>query len=40
MAYRDYKKFDNIVFRHDIEKRNFNTGELGKFHGDCILYFW
>ena len=28
IAYRDYRKFDNNAFRHDIQKYTFNTADL------------
>ena len=31
IAYRDYKKTDNIAFCHDIDKCNFNTADLKSF---------
>ena len=39
MEYRDYKKFDNNAFRHDIEKCSFNTADLKTFKETVFCIF-
>ena len=39
IAYRDYKKFDNNAFRHDIKKRSFNTADLKTFKETVFCIF-
>ena len=39
IAHRDYKKFDNNTFRHDIEKCSFNTADLKTFKETVFCIF-
>ena len=39
IACRDYNKFDNNAFRHDIEKCNFNTADLKTFKVTVFCIF-
>ena len=39
IAYRDYKKFDNNAFRHDIQKCTFNTADLKTFKETVFCIF-
>ena len=39
IVYRDYKRFDNNAFRHDIEKCSFNRADLKTFNETLLCIF-